>query len=78
MNLQEFDELKPGDEIRNDMTYSEGVVLSVDKNGVRVAWGSAQSMPFLYTVNSAAWFHWRTQPKAEPLPAEDSTGFTGE
>lgn len=67
MNLEEFAALRPGDEIRNDMTHSDGVVISIDNSGVRVAWGGNTALPFTYGANSTAWFHWSAKPKPSTL-----------
>lgn len=74
MNLTEFAALKPGDEIRNDMTHSDGVVASIDNSGVRIAWNGNDTLTFPYTAQSTAWFHWSVKPKADPIEASDDAG----
>lgn len=60
MNLQEFAALKKGDKIENNAMNgtSTGTVIAVDGQGVHVAWGKPDAMPFGYSVQSTAWFHW--------------------
>lgn len=60
MNIQEFAKLQKDNIIENVGVggTSKGHVTKIDNNGVWVAWGSPDALPFYYSGQGTAWFHW--------------------
>ena len=59
MNITEFAALKVGDQIESRVVgVSRGEVIELKNNGVMIAWEGNTKMPFHFSVNSTAWFHW--------------------
>jgi hypothetical protein len=68
MNVQEFAALAEGDEIVNELNGSAGTITRTTPSGVHVVWGPRheREMPFFYSVNGTAWFHWTKKAANEP------------